>query len=325
MNDTRPIDTLVHLGAGRGASLDDFFADDSAKPPRRALLVEVDEERARGLERRVAALPEHLAEHIRVERAAVSATPGAAVYYRCNLEDASGLHAPTGLQSLYPGLEVEARQEVEAVAPDTLVAPLGLSRDEHNLLVLELPGEELAVLEALGERLLDFAELRLRCGREVLFEGGRSARAVLAWLEEAGFELTSEDSDDDPEWPWWRLRRNDVVLQNRELSRRVEALERSLAEQTRTAEHRRARIQELRLQHSRAEEAETAGAAEREKLEKDLARCRQELETAQTRLRELEAEVEERGYRQRLLDEELLKAEAQIELIKDVLLREQSV
>ena len=43
------------------------------------------------------------------------------------------------------------------------------------------------------------------------------------------------------------------------------------------------------------------------------------------RIAEMEAELAEFAHRQRLLDDEMIKAEAQIDLIKDVLLREPGI
>ncbi len=50
----------------------------------------------------------------------------------------------------------------------------------------------------------------------------------------------------------------------------------------------------------------------------------QEGEERRKRIEQLEQQLTEQDHRQRLLDEEILKAEAQIELIKDILLREKA-
>jgi hypothetical protein len=64
---------------------------------------------------------------------------------------------------------------------------------------------------------------------------------------------------------------------------------------------------------------QTKLAAERQKA---LAVQKQEAANHQQRIQHLEAENQENSMRQQMLQEELLKAEAQIELIKDLLLRE---
>lgn len=59
-------------------------------------------------------------------------------------------------------------------------------------------------------------------------------------------------------------------------------------------------------------------------LLEDLGRQRAESEALRQQVDQLQVQVAERDQRQRLLDEELLKAEAQIDLIKDVIIREKA-
>lgn len=63
-------------------------------------------------------------------------------------------------------------------------------------------------------------------------------------------------------------------------------------------------------------------AQERDAQKQQLATSKQAHDEQTARLRELEAEAQNSTIRQQLLQEELIKAEAQIELIKDLLLRE---
>jgi len=62
-----------------------------------------------------------------------------------------------------------------------------------------------------------------------------------------------------------------------------------------------------------------------EAVQGELSALESQFKKKEARIAQLEAQETETGYRQRLLQEELIKAEAQIELIKDVLLREQSI
>ncbi|MCQ4253823.1 hypothetical protein [Stutzerimonas stutzeri] len=62
--------------------------------------------------------------------------------------------------------------------------------------------------------------------------------------------------------------------------------------------------------------------AERDQLQKSLNENKKALEGAKQQIQQLEEEASESLHRQQLLHEELIKAEAQIELIKDLLLRE---
>ena len=60
-------------------------------------------------------------------------------------------------------------------------------------------------------------------------------------------------------------------------------------------------------------------------LQKQLADKTQELKSVQSTIEALKAENNELNHRQQLMNEELVKAEGQIELIKDLLLREQGL
>jgi len=62
--------------------------------------------------------------------------------------------------------------------------------------------------------------------------------------------------------------------------------------------------------------------AERDQVQKSLNENKKALEGAKLQIQQLEEEASESLHRQQLLHEELIKAEAQIELIKDLLLRE---
>jgi hypothetical protein len=87
------------------------------------------------------------------------------------------------------------------------------------------------------------------------------------------------------------------------------------SEQHKLATDRQAHIQ--KLTQERDEQAKLA-AEKKIELEKALAQSR----THVGRIAELETEHAELQYRQSLLSQEMIKAEAQVELIKDVLLRE---
>jgi FkbM family methyltransferase len=74
------------------------------------------------------------------------------------------------------------------------------------------------------------------------------------------------------------------------------------------------------LSQSRDQQAKLASD-----LKQQLAQAQQSLQEKDKRLADLQAHVNEAAQRQRLLDEEMLRAEAQIDLIKDVLLREPGI
>ncbi len=178
------------------------------------VLVEADEQLAKQLANRVGGL-----ENVRVLHAAVAAEPADRTYYRFNLPDVNSLRQPTGLRALYPGLRLVDEVSVTAQGIGLLLDSLDLDPDQANGLVIELAGEEAAVLEALDadDRLHQFREIDLVAGRDALYEGGSPAREMLDWLSERGFEIQDEDANTDSDRPRWRLRRDDRILEIREL------------------------------------------------------------------------------------------------------------
>ena len=120
---------------------------------------------------------------------------------------------------------------METVSPVTLVQPLQLQAQQENHLVIDLPGEELPVLQALqqAQQLHLFRYIRLQqCGREPLYENSKPASRILQWLQEQGFDLLAEDDSQSPGRPCWILRRNALQLRNRDLQQEVKTLQKQL-------------------------------------------------------------------------------------------------
>ena len=113
--------------------------------------------------------------------------------------------------------------QVATVSPVALIQPLQLSPQQENLLIIDLPGEELAVLQALKQaHLLHwFGKVHLQCGVEPFYEGSEPAEQILQWLQDEGFDLETTDTSHDPDRPCWTLRRNALLLRNRELQQQV--------------------------------------------------------------------------------------------------------
>jgi hypothetical protein len=333
------LDCLIHLGAGRCSELDDHLE----REPGRLVLVEADKGLADSLRQRVAGQS-----NVQVVNAAIAAETGQRTYFRFNLPAVNSLRQPTGLRALYPGLRVLEEQPVRALGVTEFLDSLDLAPDESNGLVMELAGEDLAVLEALevGDKLHHFCEVELVAGRESLYEGSKPAHLILQWLESNGYEVRGEDAAYDRERPRWRLRRNDLVLKVRALRERVEQLAsrashvdkiEKLAEDRLAAleaaegaiEAHRADIKKLQAALALAtkeRDKQSKSVQERAQQIQELTRSRDELkqkaDDLSRRLNSLEAERTDTHVRQELLNQEMTRAEAQIDLIKDVLLRD---
>lgn len=106
------------------------------------------------------------------------------------------------------------------------------------------------------------------------------------------------------------------LIQTREQAEAAHKAELSLAQE---------RANSLVAESTALAQAKAALAAERDALLGQVAAARQEHESLQQQLMARRSENDELAMRQNLMQEELLKAEAQIELIKDLLLREPGV
>ncbi|HRQ56901.1 MAG TPA: hypothetical protein PLN31_05750 [Azoarcus taiwanensis] len=217
------LDVLVHMGAGRCRELDSHLA---AKPTK-VLLIEADPQLAEALEARTADLPQ-----VQVTCAALAGERRAAQFQRYNLPDVGSLHAASGLLELFPGLRTLQRIAVETTPAPELIGPLRLDAAQENLLVVDVPAEELPVLQALqqAEQLHLFRHLHVHCGRESLYERSQPASSVVQWLRDQGFDLIDEDDSNDPDRPRLIMQRNALALQNRALSSQLVELRRELEE-----------------------------------------------------------------------------------------------
>ena len=336
------IDTIVHLGAGTCSELDNWLAAN----PRRVLLVEANPAMVRRLN--AAAQRD---QRIQIINQAVAGEAGASTLRVFNMPALSSLREPTGLLELFPGLRTERELDVEVIEPCTFIESLELEPDRKHWLVIDTPGQEADIVNALhvGGQLKHFERIVLRCGVEALYQGSAPAGEILEQLKEAGYDIAQRD-DSDPDHPCWSLQRNTLRLENQalrqqiaELEQQTQVLTQSRDEHTKKAEERQQALKALEkdkqgLEKKIAElEAQTQELAQsrdeqRKKseerqdeiagLKKSVKDARQKESEYQARIQELEAKEAELKNRQSQLVEEMTRAEGQIDLIKDVIFRE---
>ena len=280
------IDTLVHLGAGRCSELDGYLA----LKPRQLWLIEADPQLAEELKSRTEGLNQV---HVRCE--AIAGQSGPATLHRYNLPELNSLRTAIGLLDLFPGLKTLGRLQVEATSPLKLLQQLELRAEQQNRLVIDLPGEERPVLQALqqSQQLYLFDHVQLHCGRKPLYEGSEPAALLLKWLREKGFDLVAEDNSRDPDRPTLTFQRNALKLRNRNLQKQLEALKDQLEQSTRNHEELANQAEEIQEQVQRLTkecDAQAKLAAERQQQIAQLTQTRdQQVKLA----RELQAQVEQ--------------------------------
>jgi hypothetical protein len=346
----RALGSIVCIGAGTGADL----AALGALRPRRLVLVEGDPEAAAEIEDELRGRRD-----AQLIRCAVSATGGAATWHTYSLPRFNGLSAASErLRLHYPRLRTIATASIQTTPLHELLGSLDLAQDASHLLVLDAPGSEDALLGGLSDDALRaFEWIVLRGCAEPLFAGAQTAAAALQRLEDRCFTLIAGASASSPLWPLHLLHQDQAKVENRRLEQRLAELtaaarERDAAlatlragqialtqahdeqmqlaaelrqqleqvtkardEQSRLATDRQAQLQKLAAERDRLATQGLEGGVENDRL-------RRSLRDREREITRLQAVTEDSTARQRLLDEELTRATAQIDLIRDLLLKE---
>lgn len=391
----KQLGTVVHIGAGSGAVLECY----AALKPARVVLLEGDADTAAELLRAAAQCP-----WAEVLAHPVSTTGSPLEWHRYNLCRLNGPLQSGALHSFYPRLRLVESRTVNARALTDVLAAVQVATEAGgiNVLVLDVPGQEAALLDSLphGE-LIKFDAVLLRGSREALPAWGTTAEQAVNQLQRACFDTAAAEFDQEPLWPVTLLRFNAQRHQTEVLEQRLswqlaaleaaderlkalqahfDAVSQAKAAADQTAADRAGQIERLNQGKAQAEQTahdrgvqieqltrsrdeQAALAAERqtqlqaltqayeergrqhdnatsatESLHKANAKLKAETEALHganaqlvKKAEDLETahagmlqKVADADRRRRLLDNEILKAEAQLELIKDVLIREKN-
>lgn len=295
---------LIHLGAGRCRELVDYLAS----PFSDILLVEPDPDLAKNLIARSAAHS-----NIEVRQVAIANASGESELHIYNHRDLNSLRTPTGLREPFPGLRHLRSATVTTISVKDLLQPIAFAPDQLHQIVIDTPGEEMEVVEGLIEAqvLYHFKTIVLRAGKASHYAESPPAGKILQRLQEQGYDLQGYNDYEDADRPCWTLHRNDRWQENQQLLAKLQA----------AAE----RIHHLEQQNqalSRAHEEQAKLAQERRlQIERHL----QSLEEATARISQLEQQDRERELRQARMNDEMLKVEGQLDLIKELILRDTNI
>ena len=154
----------------------------------------------------------------------VMPTKGEATFYRYNLPAINGPLAQGNLQTIYPRLKVLEQIQLPA---ETLSSVLDSVPLEGNcLLILDVPGQEAALLDSLQpQQLKRFKTLLIRGCRDPLQESAQSFDATISKLGDLSFTITKENREIDPAWPVALFNHNQILSDLRtELEKRARLL-----------------------------------------------------------------------------------------------------
>ena len=188
-------DFVVHIGAGSGAEVPSYC--EAGLTP--VILAEADPEAIPHLRRLEDQFPA-----VRVMQAAISARGSGLTYYRSNFSELNSLRAPSQeMRDLFPGLAILEQTPIAGTEPKTFLDTIELPAGQAGLLVLQVPGEALGIVDALaGAALLDrFSAIRVQEGLTPLYEGGSCIPVLRTRLMELGFACRMEAGSEDPDRP----------------------------------------------------------------------------------------------------------------------------
>lgn len=188
------VHTLLVVGAGAG----DDLAAWRAQKPKRLVLVEPNPELARVLSKKIRA---QAGEEL-ITKACLARDANTAGLQILSMALESGLFSPAkALREFWPNLAVAKIIQVEAESICSLVSGLGLNPQENNALILDAPGAEAELLQALmaSPDSKSFSTISVRTAPKPLYESGTCQETVEAALRSAFYDpKQAEESDVSP-------------------------------------------------------------------------------------------------------------------------------
>lgn len=305
--DDRALDCVVHVGAGSGAVLERYAELPSAGRPRKLVLIEGDPDAARSLERAAASYP-----WAQVLPTPIAPLGGPMPWNRFNLRMLNGPLDATALSDIYPRLRRTQTTTLHGEALSDVLTTLDLSpgSDERrvNALVFDVPGQESALLAALPpSQLRQFQAVLLRGCRIALPPNGQAAEIARERLAQQHFAAAATQAQHDTLWPEALMRFDATSHELARLHQQASRLDAALEERDRVT-HELQNVTEAKLA------AEKLAA---DRLAKSVEQGEQ--------IRRLETQLTDAHARLELLQQEVLMAEGQLALMKDLLFREPSL
>ena len=228
------------------------------------------------------------------------------------------------LRALFPNLRETRRIDVETQPLDSILATLpdtDVGEDvPADMLIVDLCGEEQVIADALrkmppGAR---FAHLILRTGQEALYEGTLPLPRLVAQLEEIGYGIAGRNLD-DPDIPCIHFQLDPRALRIGELETALAQKDTELAAaETARAELEGARDQE-REGRKTAEARVTELKGELDAQDAAVKKRDADIVALEGQLAVLRANMTQTERRQRAIEDELIRAEVQIDMLRDLL------
>lgn len=263
--------TVVHIGAGDGLGLDAY----RELAPQRLILIEGDPDTAELLGDAARDLP-----GAEIHCVALAPVTGALPWNRYNLRFLNGPLDAGALTRLFPRLRRIGNTRLEARAISDFIEDLALTPtgEGEALLVLDVPGQEHALLEALQLRLAGrFDLILLRSARPGLLPGAAAGGAD-GLLQSLHYRSLPTDDAGDPLWitRLWRFDRQ--AAERAGYAARIATLESDLATARAESADCAARLDQLAKAHEQLKAQAPGQQAELQQARQSLADAKAQLE-----------------------------------------------
>ncbi|MGM8227455.1 hypothetical protein ACSV5M_12785 [Cellvibrio sp. ARAG 10.3] len=298
---------------------------------------------------------QHSQEKVDVQQRLLAVDSARLEFTEYNLIECSAVSPVTGLKTIYPGLKTTNKERITSTPVTDFIASLMLSGN-NNLLIMDILDSNLALLESLGQggQLHLFSDIYVQAGVEPLYESAPTNNELMLFLQQNGY-LLQQTSGDDPDLPWLNFSLNPLwqtleqsqqtnEILTRELNSLSELLLSKEAELSNLLQERDDALAQLLVFQSKKsqavdnaeplidntaqQEAKAGRNAELiDKLHAELAIAKKHATERLKKIDQLEKsnrKLDEANTvlinHQKALKQEMLKAEAQINIIKDLFL-----
>ena len=301
-------DTVLHLGAGP-----DFEESLYGKlPAKNYILVEADPEVAERLRDQA---PDA---NFRVIESLLTGKECQQTFRRFSLSSLNGVFPLGALQALYPRAREVGSISLDSRTLSSLLDKLNLAPGGVNALILDLPGLESDLLESSLKMITKQFDWILVSGAgEPRMEGARPLSDALKLLQGNYFTLLRHDATSNPLTPCAILQRNTLALESESLRKERDALIKAKDEQAKLASERQSALEAA----VKAKDEQAKLASERQSALEAAVKERDALKKTAgdraARIAELEAQVADQAERQKQIDEQMIRAETQLEMLKE--------
>lgn len=329
---TPPIfDTVLHLGAGP------FFQESlyEAISANNFILVEANPDFVKTLRLQAPNSTFQVLEHL------VGEMEKSQIYRRFSLPSLNGIFPLGEVQRIYPRAVEVGSQAMDAKPVVKLLETLNLKNDGKNALLFDVPGLESSLLESDIEKLAGYFDWIFVFGAgEPHMEGAKPLSETIKILQRYHYSLLAHDAARNPILPSAIFHRNALAVEKEMLQAQCAVFTKERDEQAKMAAERQVLLVGVtkELEASKAsgadlekKRAELAGQLDARTKERDEARTERDAHLRErdnlkktvaeraARIAELEAQVADQAERQKQIDEQMLRAETQLEMLKEFL------